>query len=187
MTKYPYSPHERPSLSEIKAHPWFNGTLPTHGEIKKEFDQRKITLAAENNKEDDPMPDSAIDPSVFQANIVYKSVGDGNVEEVKASGVERKVVDYIPELKRYTEFYSTSSADDLFKIIATFGKDFAQECSFDDEEYKASLKVKSGENVVELSVSILKVDEGKHCVEVMKEKGTKFEFHKVYHQLKSLV
>lgn len=177
-----YNPHERPSLAEIKAHPWFNGPVPTYDQVKEEFEQRKTNLETSNNQEDEAMPDCVIDPSVFQTNAVYKSVGDG--EEEKISEIDRKVATYIPEYKRYTEFYSTSSVNDLFKTVATFGQDCAQECTYDDEEYSASLKVKSGDNIIELSVNILKIDDDKNCVEIIKEKGTKFEFHDIYHQIK---
>lgn len=37
-----YSPHERPSLAEIKATEWYNGPVPSYEEIKSEFDERKV-------------------------------------------------------------------------------------------------------------------------------------------------
>lgn len=178
-----YSPHERPSLAEIKNHPWYNGPLPTPEQITEEFDNRANTLAAANNQEDEAMPEYAAETGAWQPHTVQRSIGVG--EDAKVVEGERIMTEYIPELKRYTEFYSTSTTDELFKTIATFGNDYAQECNFDDEEYKATLKVKAeSEDTVELSVSILKIDDNKRCIEVVKDDGSKFDFHDVYSKLK---
>jgi len=177
-----YNPHERPSLAEIKAHKWFNGHVPTYEEITEEFNQRKTSLSSANNQEDQAMPETVVDPSIFQANTVYKSVGDG--EEGKISDVARTAGEYVPEFKRFTEFYSTSSVDELFKTVAAYSRDFATEYKFDDSEYSTSLKVKSGDEYVDLEINILTVEEGKNCIEIVKEKGSKFDFHDVYHDIK---
>lgn len=176
-----YNPHERPSLAEIKSHPWFNGPMPSVDDIKDEFEQRKAQLDEMNNQANQPMPSQAVDPSVFHANTVYKSVGD---EEGKVPELVRRAGEYIPEVKRVTEFFSTSSPEDLFKTTAAFAKENAKEFSFDDEEYCTTLKVKSGENEVTLNINILKVDDDKHCIEIVKESGDKFAFHDVYQEIK---
>lgn len=177
-----YIPHERPSLAEIKSHPWYNGPLPTPEQITEEFDQRSASLAAANNQETEAIPEYAVGAGAFQAHTVQRSIGGG--EESKAIDIERTLAEYIPELKRYTEFYSTSSVDELFKTIASFGEDFAESYSFDDEEYRTSLVIKNDDESVELSVSVLKIDENKKCIEVIKEKGDKFEFYEAYKKIK---
>ena len=176
-----YNPHERPSLAEIKAHDWYNGHVPSYEDIKQEFDQRKLSLSSANNQADQEVPESVVDPSVFQANTVYKSV-DG--EESKIKDVERTAAEYIPEYKRFTEFFSTSPIDELFKTVAAYAKDNATEYTFDDSEFKTSLRVKSGEEYINVEINILKVDEGKNCIEVVREGGNKFTFHDVYHNIK---
>ena len=176
-----YNPHERPSLAEIKSHPWYNGPMPSYEEIRQEFEQRKQELDAMNNQASQPIPTQAVDPSVFHANTVYKSVGD---EETKIPELHRKAGEYVPEYKRFTEFFSTSAPEDLFKTAALFAKDNAQDFTFDDEEFSATLKLKSGENVVKVIINVLKVSEDKHCVEVVKEDGDKFAFLDLYQEIK---
>ena len=39
-----YDPNKRLNLEQVKAHPWFNGPIPTIEEIKKEFEERKVCL-----------------------------------------------------------------------------------------------------------------------------------------------
>lgn len=176
-----YNPYERPSLAEIKSHPWYNGPMPTYEDIHDEFEQRKEELAQMNNQSDQPMPQQSIDPSVFQANTVYKSV---DAEESKLPELTRKAAEYLPDYKRFTEFFSTSPAEELFKTVGAYAKENATEFTFDDEEYSANLKVKSGENIVRLVINVLKVDEEKNCIEVVKEDGDKFAFTDSYHEIR---
>ena len=119
-----YNPHERPSLAEIKSHEWYNGPVPTYEEIRDEFEQRKYELSKKNNQSDQPIPQDVVPPSVFQANTVYKSVEED--EENKLPELQRKAAEYVPEFKRFTEFYSTSSAEDLFNVAALFAKKIMQ-------------------------------------------------------------
>ena len=65
-----------------------------------------------------PVPESELDPDVFQANTVHRSVTTN--EEFKDILIERKPAQYVPDFKRYTEFYSTSSIEDLFKAVAIY-------------------------------------------------------------------
>ncbi len=39
-----FDPAHRISLSEVKAHPWYNGPVPTLEDIQKEFIQRKVKI-----------------------------------------------------------------------------------------------------------------------------------------------
>lgn len=43
------NPVDRPSLSEIKAHEWYQGNMPTYEEIKEDFDYRKVRNRILNN------------------------------------------------------------------------------------------------------------------------------------------
>jgi serine/threonine protein kinase len=177
-----YNPHERPSLAEIKAHDWYNGPVPTEDDIKEEFDSRKLQLDEINNQASEPMPSNTIDPSVFQSNTVYKSVGDDDTS--KLPELTRRCAEYIPEVKHYTEFFSTSPAEELFKTVGAYAKENAKEFEFDDEEFSTTMKLSSGETVVDVKINILKVDDDKFCVEVVKEKGERFAFSTAYGEIK---
>jgi serine/threonine protein kinase len=43
-------PSQRISLKEIKAHPWFNESIPTVEDIKAEFEERKYQLSYEKER-----------------------------------------------------------------------------------------------------------------------------------------
>ena len=178
-----YNPHERPSIAEIKAHEWYTGPVPTYEEIQEEFTNRKETLKNSNNQADQPIPQDVAPASVFQANTVYKS-GDGDDEDEKLPELKRQAAEYLPECKRYTEFYSTSSVEDLFNTVAMYAKDYAIEFSFDDEEYSTTMKIRIDDDIVTLKVNILHHKDGNNWVEVVKERGDKFVFHDAYHGIK---
>jgi len=36
-----FNPTHRLSIEEVKAHPWYNGVVPNHEQIQKEFVKRK--------------------------------------------------------------------------------------------------------------------------------------------------
>lgn len=135
-----------------------------------------------NNQSNQPMPNTGVDPSVFHNNTVYKSIGDG--EEGKIPDLVRHEAEYAPEYQRFTEFFSTSSVDELFKTVGAYANENAKEFEFDDEEYSTTIKVEVEEQPVTLRVNILKVDEEKHCVEVIKEKGDRFAFSHAYNEIK---
>jgi len=47
-----YEPTFRPSIADIKAHPWFNGPTASLEEIKHEFVLRKNKIDIDNQKKD---------------------------------------------------------------------------------------------------------------------------------------
>lgn len=46
------NPLYRPSLSEIKAHPWYKGSVPSESKIKEEFERREQLLASQSFEEE---------------------------------------------------------------------------------------------------------------------------------------
>ena len=47
-----YEPTFRPSIADIKAHPWYNGPTVTLAEIQNEFKQRKAKIDVDNQKKE---------------------------------------------------------------------------------------------------------------------------------------
>jgi len=170
-----YNPMERPSLAEIKAHEWYNGPMPTPEEIKDEFDQRKAILLQENYQPDSQTPSGTPDPLIYGAGTFRSLEGD----EVK---IEREIAQYVPEFKRYTQFFSTYDPEQLFSALALYAEK-CKEAKFDQNYYSASIK-SSGESEVEIRVNILKVDDKKCCVEFIKEAGDRFEFDAIYRNIR---
>jgi len=180
-----FDPTHRPSLAEVKEHPWYTGPVPTYEEVKEEFLKRKATLDEQNMQDDAPLPTGAPDPSVFNTHTVHRGVGG----ELEADGslpvLERKAAVYVPEFKRYTQFFSTSDLNDLFNTLALFAEKVTTEFEFSEEDYSVKLNVLEEDTKVTMAVNLLKVDgEDKYCVEAVKNSGDRFVFNKIYNKLK---
>ena len=178
-----FDPVHRPSLAEIKEHEWYNGPVPTYEEIKEEFIKRKHELDLGNLQDGSPLPTGKVDPSVFTTHSPHRGIEED--EEGKRPTLERQVVEYVPEFKRYSQFFSTSSLDDLFNTLALFAEKMSTKFEFSEEEYSANMEITEEVHTISLSVNILKVDgENKYWVEVIKNSGDRFAFNGVYKNLK---
>lgn len=138
---FAYNPIHRPSISEIKEHPWFTKSVPTKDEIKEEFARRKEELEAEQKRQRNEDPTQAeFDPSVFESNTVHRGIGEDEDEETKAD-VEREVMEYIPECKRYTQFFSTSELKDLWTTLAAYISNVTSDFKFSADDYSVTAKL----------------------------------------------
>lgn len=48
---FSYDPAKRPTIEQIKAHPWYNGPIPTEEAVRMEMNQRFLKVSAETEKE----------------------------------------------------------------------------------------------------------------------------------------
>lgn len=174
---FSYNPMERPSIAEIKEHEWFKGPVPKHEQIREAFELRKSLLEKENYNPEAQTPTGSPDPSIY-------GVGPHRSHD-KDEKTERYAVPYVPEYKRYTQFFSTVEPEKLMNTLALFAEKKCKEAKFDKYEYSATMTT-DGDHEVTFRVNILQVEEKgtKHCVEVVKEVGDRFTFDEVYRNLR---
>ena len=103
---------ERPSISEIMNHDWYNGPVPTQEEIKEIIEAKKAARQKENYQPDAQIPSGSPGASPTGGTIWRSLGGDENVD--------RRVAKYYPEFKRYTQFFSTAEPDTLFNALAIY-------------------------------------------------------------------
>lgn len=109
---FAYNPMERPSLAEIKSHEWYNGPVPTADEVREEFNRRKFVLAQENYQPEAQSPGGTPDPSIF---------GQGAMRSLEnEEKAEKEMAAYVPEFKRYTQFFSSADPDQLLSALALY-------------------------------------------------------------------
>mmetsp|Transcript_27432 Transcript_27432/g.20579 ORF Transcript_27432/g.20579 Transcript_27432/m.20579 type:complete len:123 (-) Transcript_27432:77-445(-) len=111
----------------------------------------------------------------------YKVVkrGEGDEEE---KGVEREMEEYVRIIEKKTEFFSTFDVEDIFQSLVELGE--SQCLSFDISKTKYKIKLlflvgegKKAENVT-LAVNLLRVNEGKVCIDISRSEGDIFTFFK---------
>lgn len=159
----------RPSLAEIRCHPWVNGPTATTEEVKDEFRRRKEMLDSysQNNNQ---IPDDENGPGILNQHAVHRGDNE-NEEESKLPVLERTCKNYLMGFGKVTEFYSTTPAEKLFNALACFADKNTSDYKFSDEYYKCKLSILKEDNKIDLSVNILKVDESKYCVEFTRNQG----------------
>lgn len=118
---------ERPSLAEIKAHDWYNGPVPTAEEVKEEFDRRKMLLNQENYQPELKTPTGTPDPSIYGTDKFRSSGASEKLERVAAP--------YVPEFRRYTQFFSTYDPEQLFVTLALYAESKCKETKFEQDFY----------------------------------------------------
>jgi serine/threonine protein kinase len=112
---FSYNPMERPSVAEIMTHEWFSGTVPTQDEIKDAFELKKSVLIQQNYQPSADVPAGTPDPSVL---------GKGTFRShINGKKIERDMVKYQTEFRRYTQFFSTSDPESLMTALALFAKE----------------------------------------------------------------
>lgn len=173
----------RPSLAEIKTHPWYKGETATKDEIIEEFTKRKELLEGVS---DSPVPETNVSQDVYDDRSVHRGV-TGELEDSSAlPKLKREEAVYIPGLGGFTKFFSTSEVDDLFACIAQYCIDNTSDYEFSPEEYSVIMTIDDENNSkVRTQVSIQKVDDSKHVVEARKLSGDRFQFNDIYKKIKS--
>jgi serine/threonine protein kinase len=179
-----FDPIQRPSLAEVKASEWYNGPVPTYDQVRNEFIERKQAMDDANMQEDQDFPSEEVDPSVFTNGTVHRGVGGELEDDNTLPSLERFCLEYSPEFKRYSQFFSKSELEPLFNTLALFADRFTTEYEFSADDYSATVSVLQDEIKVSMTVNILKVDENKYCIEAVKNSGERFVFNEIYNKMK---
>lgn len=190
---FSYNPIDRPSLAEIMSHEWCSGQTPTDEEIENEMNRRNAIIAEINSHLTSDIPSEVPDPSALSEHAVSRGLDDNLLEEdefekneeSKAESQDRWLQIYVPELKRTTEFFSTSPPDCLFDTLIVFISKVTTTYTVVKEEYAVTAKILKDDSITSIVVNILKVeDQEKYCVEAYKTDGDGFLFIDVYSKLK---
>jgi serine/threonine protein kinase len=153
-------PIRRLSISEIKAHPWYNGEMPTFEQIKKEFKKRKVSLKEQLLDAEEEKVD--YDTNIFETNVargIGVEEGDEDFEDTV-----REIQEYDPDFNRVTEFFSTRCLDDIWYTTANFLTTLTNDVVFSATEYTAygtwidsDTNLSEVANKIEVTVNVLKI------------------------------
>jgi len=112
-----YDPVRRLSISEVKNHPWFNGEIATKEEVQEEFKHRFERIEEQNMQVDQPLTEVDVDMELVNGHSAHRGIGDSDDEDHEIS---RDEDEYIHRAKTHTQFFSTSSLEDLFEVLASY-------------------------------------------------------------------
>lgn len=202
-------PSLRLSISEIKAHPWYNGQVANQDAILKEFSefkrlididlekQRKEKAAQKEKDKIKPENNMTIAPNSMKGIKPHRDIDldkmlDGNqklLDQIKLD-IKREVKQYIDEksFKPATNAWCVYNHELVFKWLANVSSVVFNEFEFSETTFKVSGKKNLEEGrVSKLSVEIYKVDDETSFIEFKKLSGDLMSFYEVVEEIKSKI
>ena len=152
-----FDPTLRPSMAEVKAHPWMQGPIPTLEAIQAEFVQRKAYIDQQNEAK-------RIQKEQERAAQVHAGVGgagrrqyknvtthrgeadDAMDDESKHEVIEvkkRTLDPYFDFVKKNTEFFTLEDPQAIIDEIGGYLQDQGHEVKLDDNKYKLTVTLKN--------------------------------------------
>mmetsp|Transcript_40911 Transcript_40911/g.47038 ORF Transcript_40911/g.47038 Transcript_40911/m.47038 type:complete len:488 (-) Transcript_40911:410-1873(-) len=199
-----FEPVQRLSVAEIKAHPWFRGATCSPEEVIEELNRRKMCVdrAAEEEQE----RKRAERERMQQGNRVGVGYGAGygnpqfrdvainrneqeagiemNADLQQVMQAKRTAETYERFTAKCTEFFTTSSADDMFAILFNYAKSKATDFKVSDDSYKIKVSHVTEEDRIEFTIKILAAENKTNCVEFTRKRGQALEFHNIFNSYK---
>lgn len=192
----------RPSVQQIKDHPWYKGQTVDVNTLKVEFLQRKKMVDAELQKQREAklkqkqmakaQPNMAI--GAYTGIKPFRS-GEAELDAQIAKELDakcnfeakRELEEYQTEggFKPQTEVFSVEAATELFKLLCTQCKTKNYEFTTSDSKFKIKAKANLDDGNVAFSIVLTKVDENTTCVEFHKNAGNVMSFYKVIDAIKT--
>jgi len=152
-------PSDRMTLSEIKAHKWFKGPVPSSDEIFADFYQRHKILKKKSKGKENKSP-----------------------EKPKASKKTKMPV-------KYTKFFKIEDPEVLIDLVVKFAKDSKIDYEKSKEFFRVELKYQESGSETNVLVNVLKKPENSmRCLELVhtnfKSTGDKKAFESLFTQFK---
>jgi len=99
-----FDPMHRPSISELMYHPWMQSPIPTPEEIKKEFEERNLSVIEQREKEREERR--------AQREGVLDEMGDASM---RANDPPQKQIDVYSAAKRSPHHFFTKLSPDIIE------------------------------------------------------------------------
>jgi hypothetical protein len=182
-----YDPAHRLSMAEVKAHPWYvNGPVVTLEEIQQEFANRKQSIDAQAEvQRQQKEAEKAQRAGGLAQRRAYRGAHRGDGDDEEEEKIEkRNIEEYIRVVNKNTEIFSTEDPDVLLGTIVDFADKQGYKYQVAKDKYKVKLEILLGEETVDMTIKISKVDANKHCIEINRTGGDQLVFFEQFKQMK---
>jgi hypothetical protein len=194
-------PTARPSIEQIKDHPWFKGQTVDMNTLKLEFMQRKKMVDAELQKQREAKQKEKLMAKMQTHHVQGAFTGirpfrsletemEGYLEkELDAKinlNAKRELQDYQPiaGFRAYTEVFTVMSADFIFKLLCDICQSDLSNYTVSEDSYKIKGKAAQDEGSCAISITLSKVDDSTTCIEFLKKSGDILTYYKVVDEIK---
>lgn len=96
----------------------------------------------------------------------------------------RQIDEYIRIVNKNTELFSTEDADVLLDTIVDFADKQGYKYQVAKDKYKVKVEMLLGEEKIDLTAKISKVDATKNCIEINRTGGDQLVFFEQFKQIK---
>lgn len=189
----------RPSMSEILAHPWMQGPVPTQEQVQAEFDKRHQAVKASMDADKQQKEQEKQQRVAQRRTQVMRGAGIES-EEAKFEADAESLMKPKKTLEEYerlfahkTEFFSTYNPDMIEDALHEHLREKENvEPVVNDKKYKTKFTLKTQdqgaqEQETEMCVRILKADDSTVCVEFTKLRGNQTRFLEHFTEFKKNV
>jgi serine/threonine protein kinase len=200
-----FDPTQRLSIAEIKAHPWYNGEVPTHEEILAEFTQRKAKVDAENDKKKKEIEAKKAQARNQTQNVAFngvpvkfrdimlvkqdsQSVLQGNdlkiAEQLKSLKLERQPPVYLPTGSKFmTNHYSILKPAVLLKTLTLVCNKIYENAELNLDDFVVTTTAQGKDDNVTIEMKVF-LDGDCSMVEFRKKNGSIFEYQPALENIK---
>jgi len=194
-------PANRPSIENIKNHPWYKGQTTDVEALRAEFLKRKELVDAELKRQREAKQKQKLMAKMqthhaqgaFTGIKPFRSL-ETEMESTISKELEaklnldakREIQEYQSEggFKAYTEVFTVMSSDFIFKLLCSIAQNNLADFSVSSTSYKLKGKAVKDEGSCNLNIVLTKVDESTTCVEFHKTSGNVMTFYKVVDEFK---
>jgi len=194
-------PSARPTIEQIKEHPWFKGPVSDMNTLKFEFLQRKKMVDAELQRQREAKQKEKL-MAKMQAHHVqgaFTGIRPFRSLETEMEGylekeldpkinlkAKRELQDYQPVagFKAYTEVFTLMSPDFIFKLLCDICQTDIPNYTVSEDSYQIKGKGVHDEGSCAISITLSKVDDSTTCIEFMKKNGNVLTFYKIIDKIK---
>lgn len=193
-------PAQRLSISEIRAHPWFNQPCSSSEEIYLELSGRRqrINEAAERAQAQRQARSRAIASRGQVSGVVRNfrdtlNIDDYDICSSRDSSItlstgsniptlERRCGVYDPNSWKYSQILSPLEAEELFIFVQDFLSEKAADTEVSSDSYKLASKLITDSEELAIDLKILKGDD-LCCIEIDKQSGSHFDLMELFKEM----
>lgn len=180
------NPAQRLSMADVLAHPWMKGPKASKNEVRAEFVNRKKLVDEESQKDREDKRAQRAE----RAGNRKVTRGEGKDEEdadenEEAAWADFEMEDFEPTMQKNTQFFTTSKPAPVFADILALARAAKAEPVVSGDKWKCKFTLKDEKaGPIQMSVSLLKVDDTTTCVEFSRKNGNQLAYFETFKGIK---
>lgn len=195
---FSYDPAKRPTIEQIKSHPWYNGPVPTEEAVRLEMSQRFAKVSAETEKERAEKKAIALKkkqtaaqrpatlinyPGIASAKGSIDNIEDGGVkelyEEYPALSLQRQAKKYTEDPHGYDYLCPDNALESMILSLYALKSNKAYEIKVSDKSHKIVASIGADSRKVDVCARTFENEDGTSYIRFERMGGDLVHFKKL--------